>query len=511
MAAGRKSIGNRSNAALSIHQGTAAAHQWPSALHELNSQSTLIEVPNSPVVSVYALVLQQISMRRYYLELPATETSGLSTTLSSSSQLATSTYGYNSNGGGLRDLVEPPKSQTLIDRLTTQLSYLVSMTGSLIGTATNSESAMPPSSPPKRQSRINDIAAADSLIQPAYMQPLSMAPTISRKRHRTHAKSPRDSIGASAVLNSGDELRIRCIGALEEIHDRITLPSELSGLPAEDVLGLVSSLLKMHEITYTFVETQRMPMQKALDTSVFPLKTIAAMVSSAYQPPPPPPPVSQTTDNGHHPHAGNIRSLFQGLFSKPAPPQPTSSSHRGGSSRRRLTQLRARASSKNLHQHQQQKQSTLTIVHPHLSAAATTIDQQQQQTLSPPASVPSSTLPGGGDMPEITTTVPVKYATSVLLAQYSPSLNRWRETEVVEYYSCSVRIELVRIGGGSSNLRHHGQQSRRYALLVDQMTGHKGKFSLFKMFLLRIVAALPAMVPEKFDPRPAADPLITVC
>ncbi|KAJ2439602.1 hypothetical protein GGF42_007904, partial [Coemansia sp. RSA 2424] len=121
MSAGRKkstSSSSKSNATLSIHQGTAAAHQWPSALNELNSQSTLIEVPNSPVISVYALVLQQISMRRYYLELPVAEPSCLSTTLSSSSQLAASTYGYSGGGGGgggLRDMVAETtsKSQTL--------------------------------------------------------------------------------------------------------------------------------------------------------------------------------------------------------------------------------------------------------------------------------------------------------------------------------------------------------------------------------------------------------------
>ncbi|KAJ2371353.1 hypothetical protein IW150_004631, partial [Coemansia sp. RSA 2607] len=89
---------------------------------------------------------------------------------------------------------------------------------------------------------------------------------------------------------------------------------------------------------------------------------------------------------------------------------------------------------------------------------------------------------------------------------YSPSLNRWRETEVVEYYSCSVRIELVCVT--ASNLRH--QHRNRYALLVDRMTGHKGKFALFRIFLQRMVVALPSLAPESFGPRPAIDPMITV-
>ncbi|KAJ2579279.1 hypothetical protein GGH95_003187, partial [Coemansia sp. RSA 1836] len=301
MSAGRKkstttNSGSKSNATLSIHQGTAAAHQWPSALNELNSQSTLIEVPNSPVISVYALVLQQISMRRYYLELPVAEPSCLSTTLSSSSQLAASTYGYSGGGGGgggggLRDMVAETtsKSQTLVDRLTTQLSHLVSMTGSLIS-GSNNNNNNESVSPLKRQSRVTDIIAVDSLVQqPAYMQPLStghhhnnrhQSASLGGSRMRLRSSRTRDSSTsqvASASMLHINEPRIRYIGALEEIHDRIALPSELSSLPAEEVLGLVSSLLKVHEITHTFVETLRMPMQKALDTSVFPLKTIAAM------------------------------------------------------------------------------------------------------------------------------------------------------------------------------------------------------------------------------------------
>ncbi|KAJ1888910.1 hypothetical protein LPJ66_008326 [Kickxella alabastrina] len=109
------------------------------------------------------------------------------------------------------------------------------------------------------------------------------------------------------------------------------------------------------------------------------------------------------------------------------------------------------------------------------------------------------------EAPEVITTIPVKHATAIIFAQYSPSLNRWRETEVVEYYSCSVRIELVRVM--SSNLR---QQRYRYALLVERMTGHKGKFVLFNIFLQRMVAALPTMAPESFNPRPATDPMVTV-
>ncbi|KAJ2488411.1 Serine/threonine-protein kinase [Coemansia sp. RSA 2050] len=315
MSAGRKTSSKsmtplHASSSSGAHQG-AAAHQWPSALLELNSQSTLIEVPNSPVISVYALVLQQISMRRYYLELPATESSGLSTTLSSSSQLAASAYGYS---GGLRDLAEPTKSQTLIDRLTLQISHLVSMTGSLVGgsgVANASAATTPPYS--KQQSRIADIA--DSVVQPAYMQPLSTGQqTASRKRLRS--SRVRDPVGVASQPLHVNEPRIRCIGTLEEIHDRITLPSELSSLPAEEVLGLVSSLLKSHEITHTFVETQRMPMQKALDTSVFPLKTIAAMVSSAYDPPPAPHAnsVAAIDSSVNQPQASNLLSIFQGIF-----------------------------------------------------------------------------------------------------------------------------------------------------------------------------------------------------
>ncbi|KAJ1874424.1 hypothetical protein LPJ55_001544 [Coemansia sp. RSA 990] len=92
---------------------------------------------------------------------------------------------------------------------------------------------------------------------------------------------------------------------------------------------------------------------------------------------------------------------------------------------------------------------------------------------------------------EYSATVPVKHPTAVMVAQYSPSLHRNRETEVVEYYSCSVRMELVRISNSVINLR-----PPRYALLIERIAGHRGKFVLFKLFLHRIVAALPDIQPD---------------
>ncbi|KAJ2477880.1 Serine/threonine-protein kinase [Coemansia sp. RSA 2320] len=347
----------------------AARHHWPAAA--LAAQGgTLVEVPNSPVVSVYTLVLQQISMRKYYHELPATEPPCNSSSggggISSASTGSIMAYAYGN--GGLRDMVEmtpPPlrssataRSYSLVDRLALQFSHLMSVTGSLVGNHNNNSTVT--AAKPPNQSHVAGLA--NSLVPgPAYMQPLSTGQpqtSTGRKRrlrnswnsHNTHRHQQRDNIEVPSASSSqltnrhqplppASEPRIRCLGALEELHERIALPSELSSLAIEEVLGLISSLLKMHEIRHTFVETQRMPMHKALDSSSFPLKTMAAMVSSAY------------------------------------------------------------------------------------------ISQQ-------------------------------------------PAL---------------------------------------YALLVDRMTGHKGKFSLFRMFLLRIVAALPAMIPEKFEPRPAADPHITVC
>ncbi|KAJ2539225.1 hypothetical protein EV175_006369, partial [Coemansia sp. RSA 1933] len=82
------------------------------------------------------------------------------------------------------------------------------------------------------------------------------------------------------------------------------------------------------------------------------------------------------------------------------------------------------------------------------------------------------------------TSVAVKHTTCLMLAQYSPSLSRSREAEVLEYYSCSVRIELVRVAAGPASLR------RRYALLVDRMAGHKGKYALFRSFLQRMASEI---------------------
>ncbi|KAJ2783340.1 Serine/threonine-protein kinase [Coemansia interrupta] len=559
------------------HSSSAASHpvlptamQWPRALQEFYAGSALVQVPNSPVVSVYALVLQQIAMRRYYLELPAADecvvmggsssTSNAITsvagrnaeTLSSSSQTTGSKMGRQMGSqaatGGLRGMLiddasadllaapaeEPPveperKARTLVTRLTSQIGQLVSLTGSLMSLGGSAQSSQQWQAGPASGARLKSARAlmaheiTQSVMAPAplYVQPLSAGASTPALPGAEHKPAPASSLTArlrssarprsarnSLTLDSADAsgLRIRHVAATDAADARVLLPAELSGAPPEHILGLLSALLKAHEIAHTFVETRRMPVQHALDSSAYSLKTMAAMMASAY------PPAQQQQQQQHQqedkPHAvreeaeaeageqraanGQLRSMLYTMFSRSqlstalpdtpdtaAPPPPSSAS---STPKRRLTQLPSQLREK-VHRR-------ATVRKPTPSPLAASIVHPAHIQNPPPA---------------VVTTVPVKHATPVVFAQYSPSLNRWRETEVVEYYSCSVRIELVCLA--ASNLRH---QRVRYALLVDRMTGHKGKFALFRIFLQRMVVALPSLAPEPFGPRPAVDPMVTV-
>ncbi|KAJ1722277.1 Serine/threonine-protein kinase [Coemansia erecta] len=580
--------GRPHSASTASHPSLPSAMQWPLALQEFYTSSSLVQVPNSPVVSVYALVLQQIGMRRYYLELPATDecvvkggsssTSNAITsmagrnasTMSSSSQLTRSKTRQQMSSqaagtGGLRDmliddtsadlltapahaqlqtqaqalLLEPEKkSRTLVTRLTSQIGQLVSLTGNLINIGGSAQSSQQwqtgPSSGAKLKSAralmAHEITQSVMAPQPLYVQPLSAGtsmpslPATEATLPGNHKPNPASSLTArlrstarprtasnSLTLDSNDAagLRIRHVAAPDTSDARILLPAELSGASPEHILGLLSALLKTHEIAHTFVETRRMPVQHALDSSAYSLKTMAAMMASAYPTQQEAQKVQEArtaredaeasrgdSDAGEQ-RAGNgqLRSMLYTMFSRsqlstplqdtpdaaPAPtPAPASST--SSTPKRRLTQLPSQLREK-VHRR-------ATVRKPGPSPLAASIVHPAHIQNPPPA---------------VVTTVPVKHATSVVLAQYSPSLNRWRETEVVEYYSCSVRIELVSVA--ASNLRHHRV---RYALLVDRMTGHKGKFALFRIFLQRMVVALPSLAPEPFGPRPAIDPMVTV-
>ncbi|KAJ2725075.1 Serine/threonine-protein kinase [Coemansia sp. Benny D115] len=664
----------------------ASLQQWPVALQDFYMESTLMQVPNSPVVSVYALVLQQISMRQYYLELPAADectVKGLSSsssnnaiktmannalTLSSSSQVASTTARtHNSSigagaetatgakagaatrtrnrmsrggncsdvggaSGGLRAMAEddvhistdqPTPTQiadrprTLVNKLTSQIGQLVSLTGSLISMRgndsrngvlaiegsnmwkLNEDQQRPLSSANKKTLAQAPMARdiAQSVIaplhppMPAYVQPLkdgAQRPvTASSKENKSifHGTSIRSRVISvrgrnrrtlSQLGNDGscaEGLKVRCISILENADSRIFLPNELVGETPEHVLGLLTALLKSHEISHTFVETRRMPVHRAFDSSVFSLKTMAAMMASVYpqqqqqqQQQQSQRDLSRVSDIHGHWKGHDAESAISG-FTANTPSNKTSVTHNGTKSVYADAQLdtgnnnapklssdasylhaadtgdsKGRAGQfKTLFQNmfaktQAQPANGLSGTgdcHVHIESNVSALGPRRRLSQLPsqlrdraalesivssngfkdtvPEDLQTSVARSSNDQmaaAEVITTIPVKYATAVILAQYSPSLNRWRETEVVEYYSCSVRIELVRIAA-SSNLRYQHHRNR-YALLVERMAGHNGKFGLFKIFLQRMVATLPSLAPESFDPRPAADPLVTV-
>ncbi|KAJ1732605.1 Serine/threonine-protein kinase, partial [Coemansia biformis] len=362
----------------------APLHQWPRELQDLGASGILVEVANSPFVSVYALVLQQIGMRRYYLELPVPEhPHATGADAVSSTSLFAMPGSVPLAPRGLRALDSSPdpsaRSRALATRLATQFASLASLTGNLVGGNGGGKHGAQPADPP---------------TEPAYVKPLSMGASMPLlPQSARHGQSP---------ANDASEPYIRTIpsaaaATADDSGTRIPLPNELAGLPASQVLSLVSRLLTMHEIAHTFVETQRMPMHKALNSSMFSLKTVAALMES-----------------------------HQNL-SQPADTPDTADT---------LT-----------------SQDMLDVLSGDLATDTEHPERERSQTGSHIRSLLHSMFPRGpaaadshsGSAPDIMTTIPVDHPAATILAQYSPSLNRWRETEVVEYYSCSVRIELVRL------------------------------------------------------------------
>ncbi|OMJ19826.1 Serine/threonine protein kinase KIN1 [Smittium culicis] len=78
--------------------------------------------------------------------------------------------------------------------------------------------------------------------------------------------------------------------------------------------------------------------------------------------------------------------------------------------------------------------------------------------------------------------VPVSYYTTQLIGQISPSLNFKKESEVMEHYSCSFKLELVLIQSAGFY--------KRYAIIVTRTSGHKNKFNLFQTFLSRMLKSI---------------------
>ncbi|KAJ2158345.1 Serine/threonine-protein kinase [Coemansia sp. RSA 552] len=415
----------------------APIHQWPPELCTLGWQ--MVEVANSPVVSVYALVLQQIGMRRYYLEMPQLESSSGTSSFHTAPQQSTESVFRRLGSGGPQPTTPPlddlPDHADHTDRRPLAARFAARITGLIARIAPARGTRFSRQPPPAYTMPLSTGGASAPVLADGLRKAGGSRMASGSKKTKRWSRPLFSPLLSLKTPDPRAELvALRTLRAKDHAQDRIPMPSELSSLPAHHIIGLLSALLHLHEIAHTFVETQRMPVQRALDSSIFSLKTIAALINrqqefncqdvldalNEYADPLLPTP------------SASLRSLVPSIFSRRGrtvpPPKPS-------------------------------------IVHPHLYGERSGI-------------------------PDIVTTMPVRYATPVILAQYSPSLSRCCESEIIEYYSCSVRIELVRLP-----IPHSLRSSHRHALLVDRMAGHKAKFSLFVTFLRRILPALSTLQP----------------
>ncbi|KAJ2403185.1 Serine/threonine-protein kinase [Coemansia sp. RSA 2559] len=317
---------------------------------------TIVDVPNSPVVSVYALVLHQMRRRRYYMGIPG-------------------------------------------------------------ATATASNLSQPP----------GGYAGASSMP----LLPL------------------RSTMLTSAAIAP------RSIGALDETQRRVALPAALANCAPAEVLRRLSALLKLHEIAHTYVETK-----PSSDASGI----VAAAAAAVGMP-------ATATNTATTTVTGSSWSWSLSWMDSASDVNEKTATVTDCANAKE-SEPAAAASSEN-HAHSRHWPARLYRILSRSQSA-------DGNTAQAPPSQPEQ--PTGGDSQ--LACVAVKHTTCVMLAQYSPSLSRSREAEVLEYYSCSVRIELVRVAAGPASLR------RRYALLVDRMAGHKGKYALFRSFLQRMASEI---------------------
>ncbi|KAJ1799167.1 Serine/threonine-protein kinase [Coemansia sp. RSA 2399] len=251
----------------------------------------------------------------------------------------------------------------------------------------------------------------------------------------------------STTLTSA-ALAPRAIGALDETQRRVALPAALANCAPAEVLRRLSALLKLHEIAHAYVETR-----SGSDASGI---AAAGMLATATN-------TATTTVTGSSwswslswmDSASDVNEKTATVTecANAKEPDPAAASEHHAHSRRwpaRLFRM---------------------------------LSRPQQADGSVAQAPPSQPEQPPGEASQLAC-VAVKHTTCIMLAQYSPSLSRSREAEVLEYYSCSVRIELVRVAAGPASLR------RRYALLVDRMAGHKGKYALFRSFLQRMASEI---------------------
>ncbi|KAJ1662971.1 Serine/threonine-protein kinase [Coemansia sp. RSA 1813] len=245
----------------------------------------------------------------------------------------------------------------------------------------------------------------------------------------------------------------RVIGALDETQRRVALPAALTNCAPADVMQRLSVLLKLHEIAHAYVEPRCNPDGSAAGSATATTTATTTVTGSSWS-------WSLSWMDSASDLDINDKTVTE---SANAEPENSNTAPENQDTRRwssRLYRMLSRSQ--------------------HLGGNAGHAAIQQQQDVSPSQPEQPSTSTGQSS----STFVAVKHTTCIMLAQYSPSLSRSKEAEVLEYYSCSVRIELVRVAAGPASLR------RRYAILVDRMAGHKGKYTLFRSFLQRMATEI---------------------
>ncbi|KAJ2658110.1 Serine/threonine-protein kinase [Coemansia sp. RSA 1200] len=356
---------------------------------------TIVDVPNSPVVSVYALVLHQMRRRRQR-------------------------QGYI---GGV-----PPSSS------------MAARAAAATTTATTSST----------------LAVSGAASMPLL---------------------PLQSGGRSRITASP----LRAIGAMDDVQRRIALPAALAGAAPFDVMERLSVLLALHEIAHTYVEPRVGSAEHNRHSSGVVATAATTATGSNW---------SWTlswmdgdcsieddSEHGSNNDDDNTNINIDLNVDNDDGHAAASSKHdaRRWSSRLYRMLSRSQPFGKNADGCNGSKK-------PVNMQKPAPLQPDQPNTAVPSSS--SSSAAAAAVAANDSACVAVKHTTCVLLAQYSPSLSRSREAEILEYYSCSVRIELVRVAAGPASLR------RRYALLVDRMAGHKGKFALFRTFLQRMASEI---------------------
>ncbi|KAJ1918999.1 Serine/threonine-protein kinase [Mycoemilia scoparia] len=279
---------------------------------------------------------------------------------------------------------------------------------------------------------------------------------------------------------------VRSLGIMYEASDRILLPTALSSLPASEVLKKLNQLFKVHQIAFTFIETRQ---SANVNSDAITFQYMANGCGDVNH--------SLQKGGGGGGGGGGFWTSVVSLFGKTdSPPSPSliSDPKRGNTNKtckhdNNLAGQKACRSRRHIKRaHSLRSMKSSGTKSPTKNGSTPQNNNDSTVKLPNNNSKPSLKLPANSpgwahskDSKEIF--CPVNYPTCCIIAQYSPSLSRKRDIEVIEHYSCSVYLELVRMP--IIPYRH------RYALVIKRLAGHRGKYELFQGFMNRMALVLP--------------------